>query len=204
MGVNARLSHGLVRGPNVFRQNRGVSPGTYGIAVADYEFHPNITGDFVQPGVGVHAHYEAASGELDWQRAEAGVAARRYWGRVSLAAHVDAGLVTGTATPPQTLFELGGDASLPGYDYKEFVGDRAALFRTFSSYRFSVLERPMRFWRNFVIPGLSPGVAVKAQGAWTEVPRSQRRMRFVCLAPHPAGRPYRGALAAYARRSAED
>jgi hypothetical protein len=165
----ARLSHGLVRGPNPFRQNRGVSSGNYGIAVADFELHPNVTGDFVQPGVGGHAHYEVASGELDWQRAEVGVAVRRYWGRVSLAAHVDAGLVAGRAPPPQTLFEVGGNVAIPGYDYKAFAGDRAALFRTFASYRFAALERPMRVWRNIVIPGLSPGVAVTTQGAWTEI-----------------------------------
>jgi hypothetical protein len=58
---------------------------------------------------------------------------------------------------------------LPGYEYKQFAGDRAALFRSFASYRFSRWRRPIHFWRNYLLPGLAPGLAVSAQGGWTEL-----------------------------------
>jgi hypothetical protein len=165
----ARISQGLFRGPSGFRPNRGVASGSYAIGMADVEFHPNVTGDFVQPGVGVRVHYEGALGNLDWQRTELALSARKYFGPVSLAMHADGGVVLGERPPPQTLFELGGNEVLPGYEYKQFAGDRAALFRSFASYRFSVWRRPMHFWRNYFLPGLGPGLAVSAQGGWAEL-----------------------------------
>ncbi len=165
----ARLEHGLLRGATSFRANRGAAGGRYALVQADVELHPNVTGDFVQPGVGMRVHYEGATGQLDWQRIEIGLSARRYWGPISVSAHADAGTVLGAAPPPQTLFELGGNAALPGYDYKQFVGNRAALFRTFAGYRFGILDRPMHAWKNYVVPGINPGIGASAQGGWTEI-----------------------------------
>jgi hypothetical protein len=166
---HARLSYGLFHGGGAFLPNRGVAPGRYALGTADVELHPNVTGDFVTPGIGLRAHYEAASGDLQWQRAELGLSARQYLGPLSLTAHADGGVLLGSNPPPQQLFELGGIETLPGYDYKEFAGDRAALFRTFASYRFRKWERPTHVWRNFFLPGVSPGLAVSAQGGWTEI-----------------------------------
>jgi hypothetical protein len=168
-GEHSRLSYGLFHGRSAFRQNRGVAEGRYVLGSAELEIHPNVTGDFVTPGVGLRAHYEAASGDIDWQRAELGLSARRYLGPLSVSAHADGGMLLGANPPPQQLFELGGDQTLPGYEYKQFAGDRAALFRTFASYRFRVWERPIHVWRNYFLPGVSPGVAVSAQGGWTEL-----------------------------------
>ena len=67
------------------------------------------------------------------------------------------------------LFEIGGYESLPGYDYKEFVGDRAAIFRMFASYRIGILQRPWRFRSGLMIPGISPGVGASIHGGWTEL-----------------------------------
>jgi hypothetical protein len=162
----ARLAHGLLS-RLAFLPNRDAANGHYVISIADVELHPNVTGDFVQPGVGLRTHYEIGSGDLNWQRVELGLSGRYYLGPVALAAHGDAGIVGGRQPPPQRLFTLGGDASLPGYAYDAFTGDHAALFRTFASYRFKIWERPVRVFRNFFAPGLSPGLAVSAQGGWT-------------------------------------
>ncbi|HEY4217783.1 MAG TPA: hypothetical protein VGM67_11645 [Gemmatimonadaceae bacterium] len=175
---HARLSQGLFRGSG-FRPNRGASPGGYAIGMADFELHPGVRGEFVQPGIGVRAHYEAAAGTLSWQRLELGVSARRYVGPLTLTASADGGMLFGQTLPPQQLFELGGNESLPGYDYKQFAGDRAALFRSFISYRLPVLRRPFRV-RRFLLPGLAPGFAVGAQGGWTEI-SSDRAQRAVDL-----------------------
>jgi hypothetical protein len=164
----ARLEHGLISATS-FRFNRGARAGSYAIGIADFEWHPNVTGDYVQPGLGAHAHYEAASGDLAWQRLELRLSARRYWGPVSFAGHADGGLLLGGNPPPQQLFELGGNELLPGYAYKQFAGDRAALLRSFASYRFGIWQKPVHFIRNYYLPGLSPGVAASIQGGWSEI-----------------------------------
>lgn len=162
----SRLTRGLF-GADDFRPNRGIADGGYAIGSVDLELHPNVTGDFVAPGVGAHVHQEAGAGALDWQRTEVGLSARQYYGSISLAAHLDGGLVTGNV-PPQRLFELGGSETLPGYDYKAFAGDRAAVFRSYASYRFGFFKRPIRV-RNFFLPAFDPGLGASLQGGWTEL-----------------------------------
>jgi hypothetical protein len=174
-GERTRISRGLF-GTTDFRQNRGAVDGTSLMSIADIELHPNVSSEFVQPGVGSRVHFEAGSGDLDWTRTEIELFARRYLGPISLAASASGGLVASDAPPPQRLFELGGDESLPGYEYKQFAGDRAALFRLFTSYRFGIWQRPKRVWRNFLIPGLSPGIAASVQGGWTELSSSAARI----------------------------
>jgi hypothetical protein len=165
--ATAHIEHGLFSTGKRFRPNRGMLEGRYTLGTLDLELHPNVTGDFVSPGVGARAHYEVGRGDLRWDRLELGLAARHYWGPLSVAAHADAGVVLGNTLPPQQLFELGGAVLLPGYDYKAFAGDQAALFRAFASYRFPVWKRPVRVWQHFFIPGLSPGIATSVQGGWT-------------------------------------
>ena len=54
------------------------------------------------------------------------------------------------APHPQQLFEMGGAAGLPGFDYKEFAGDRAALTRVRLTWPLPFLRTPI-----VVKPGLS-------------------------------------------------
>lgn len=176
----SRLTKGLF-GSSPFRQNRGVTNGNYGIALLDVELHPNVTGDNVQPGVGARVHYESARGGLSWDRAELALSAQRYWGPVVLSAHADGGMVFGDVIPPQQLFELGGYQSLPGYAYKEFAGDRAALFRGFASYTLPLWRAPKRAIRNIVLPGLAPGFAAGISGGWTELSSAAARQAVAGL-----------------------
>ena len=168
----ARLEHGLFGRQNSFRLNRGIVEGRYAIGSIDVELHPNVTGDFVQPGIGARLHYEHATGDIDWRRAELTVSTRRYVGPFSFAMHADGGVVLGAVPPPQTLFELGGNELLPGYEYKQFAGDRAALLRMFASYRTNLWKRPIRFIRNLYLPAFNPGFAVSAQAGWSELSSS--------------------------------
>lgn len=166
----ARLVRGaFAAGSQTFRPNRNALAGGYGLARLDVEWHPNVAADFVEAGVGARLHFEAAAGQLAWQRAGAEVRARQYWGPVTASAQLDAGVVTGRVIPPQQLFEMGGFQSLSGYSYKAFAGDRAALFGSFVSYVLPVWHTPHRVWRWFTIPGLAPGFAVGAEGGWTEL-----------------------------------
>ena len=165
----ARLSQGLISTAGGFRPNRGVTAGDYSFGSLTAEFHPSVTGDYLRPGVGARLHYEYATGDLQWQRAELGLSAREYAGPVSLGAHADFGAVLGDHPPPQQLFELGGNELLPGYRFKQFAGDRAALFRTFAGYRFGVWRKPIPLIRGVFIPGVSPGVVASVQGGWTGI-----------------------------------
>lgn len=164
----ARLAQGWIGGGS-FRPNRGALSGTYGLAMVDAEFHPGLSGDFVQPGVGARLHVESARGELTWQRFEVSVSGRENVGSVSLSAEAQGGVVTGAVIPPQQLFELGGSSTLPGYDYKQFAGDRAALFRGFAGYVLPIWRAPRRVWRTLFIPGFAPGIAAGIEGGWTQI-----------------------------------
>ena len=165
----ASIAHGLFSSGTRFRANRGVYTGTSGRAGVELEFHPNVSGEFVSPGIGARLRVDAAFGDLDWTRAELRIAARQYVGPLSLITEVNGGVLVGSNPPPQRLFELGGNESLPGYDYKQFVGDRAALFRTFLSYRLGLWKRPMRVWRDIMLPGVAPGIGLSLQGGWSEL-----------------------------------
>jgi hypothetical protein len=191
-----RILRGLF-GAEDFRFNRGVDEGTSMVYSADVELHPNVSGEFVQPGLGAWAHAEAGRGDLDWTRSELRLTGRKYFGPVSVVAQAEGGLVSGSSPPPQQLFELGGDQSLPGYDYKEFVGDRAALFRVFGSYRLNIWQRPRRVWRNFLMPGVSPGIATSVQGGWSELssPGAIAAARRLTPFGLPIARPTDGARA---------
>ena len=184
----ARLSSGWIGG-GAFRPNRGALPGTYAIAVADAEYHPGLSGDFVQPGLGARLHVESARGELSWRRVDLSIAGREYLGPVSLTAEAQGGAVTGSVIPPQQLFEVGGSATLAGYDYKQFAGDRAALFRGFAGYLLPIWRTPRRVWRNLFIPGLSPGFAAGIEGGYTRVSNAAASAALVALGSTASGAP---------------
>ena len=184
----ARLRHGIFS-TRAFEPNRGASSGRYAKASADLEWHPSVTGDFLRPGVGARVHYELADGQLAWRRLEAGLAARHYLGNLSLVMHTDAGAVFGAVLPPQTLFELGGTESLPGYSYKEFAGDRAVVFRSFASYRLGFWEKPIHAGRTLMLPGLSPGIVTSVEGGWSELSSDAARRAAIELGTTQTGEP---------------
>jgi hypothetical protein len=179
--VAARLTHGPIRRSVLFLPNRHARSGSYGLVSLNYELHPNVSGEFVAPGIGGTLYIEGAAGNLSWVRAEASVSARRYLGPLTLAARLDGGALHSSEPPPQTLFELGGAiARLSGYRYKEFAGDRAAVFRSFATYSFPVFRSPYRLGR-FLIPGLTPGIGAGIDGGWTALSSEAARMAVLAL-----------------------
>ena len=167
--VAAALTHGPIVRSRSYLPNRHARNGKYVLGALGYEFHPNVTGELLQPGLGAAIRVEGATGELEWSRADASIAARRYLGPVTIAARGDAGIVVSKDPPPQTLFELGGiNGRLSGYEYKEFAGDRAAVGRAYASYGFPVLRAPYRLGR-WLIPGISPGIATGIDAGWSEL-----------------------------------
>jgi hypothetical protein len=151
-----------------FRLNRGIEEGSYFRSVADLQINPQVSGMFVDRGVGAQLHYERADGNLKWQRIEARLAARRELGPFQLYARGDAGIIPGKPVP-QALFEIGSEQGLSSYGYKEFAGDRAAIIRTNLGYTLPILRAPIRLPSQLILPGLAPGIAAGVHGAWTEI-----------------------------------
>lgn len=163
----ARMSHGPF-GAGEFRINRASDNGRYFRGAATLELHPDVTGLFLEPGAGLVASYEIGRGQLDWQRAELTLSARRGVGELTVTGRARGGIVLGSDIPPQQLFELGGEGALPGYAYKQFAGDRAAVAGVLASYTLPLFRRPMRIVRSLVVPGFSPGLDLGIQSGWAE------------------------------------
>ncbi len=179
--VKQNISQGLyVAKGSGFRPNRGIRAGNYFRSVGSLEINPQVSGLFVDRGVGLSLSYDRADGDLRWQRLEARTAARREIGPFQLYARGDVGTLLGTPAP-QVMFELGGDLGLSGYDYKEFAGDRAALVRAVLGYTLPVLRAPIRLPNALVLPGLAPGVAAGIHGGWTEISSDAARRALLEL-----------------------
>jgi hypothetical protein len=151
------------------RINRGVDAGQYARTVLTYDWRPDVSGEFLRPGVGGRVLYERGDGQLQYQRLEARVAARENWGRWTLALRADGGLLVSDAPPPQQLFEMGSLQGLPGYEYKEFAGTRAVLARGSLMYRLPILEAPIVALPRWWLPGLGPALTVAVQAGRAEV-----------------------------------
>ncbi len=171
--ARAALDYGIFRGDSAFRPNRGVDEGDYGQVVAELLLNPNAAAEFLRPGLGAVLRWEVGRGGLDYSRTDVRVTARRYAGDWTFAARGDAGAVFGATLPAQQLFELGGSARLSGYDYKEFVGDRAAIVAGEAMWTSPFLRAPivvsLPFVRRLVLPGASPALSVGAQSGWTSL-----------------------------------
>ena len=164
--VRARLKRGLFAGDSAFRENRGADGGRYLRAAATIEYRPDVNAEFLRPGVGAALRYERGDGDLEWQRMEARLVARRNWRRLTYAARADAGVVLADAPPPQQLFELGQNQNLPGYAYKEFAGDRAAVLRLLAMYTTPFFSSPIRLGSWMVLPSPAPALSAGVQSGW--------------------------------------
>ena len=150
-----------------FRELRPVQEGSYAHLLVRASAGGTSGGEFLTPGLSAGVTWELARGELDWQRLEGLVRARRQRARWSLAGEVHGGFVRADRPPPQTLFELGSmSARLPGFEYKAFSGDRAAVGALQVMYLPPLLEAPLRFGR-FFLPAVAPSPSVELHAGWT-------------------------------------
>ncbi len=176
-----RLEHGFVRdravaanltesllagyGPD-FRVNRPATDGDYRKTAATLEWRPDVSLEFLRPGVGARLYYERADGGLAYQRLEGRFTARTNRGPLTFGARLDAG-ITSPDAPPQQLFELGRNQNLLAYDYKEFAGDQAAVGRAQALWRSSIWGAPVRLTQRLWLPPVAPAIALTAQAGWT-------------------------------------
>jgi hypothetical protein len=141
------------------RENRNIAEGSYFRTRAVFELNPTVSPIFAQDGIGFRGELEYGTGDLDYTRVEARVAMRKRLSPFIFIGRVHAGAVFADHPPPQQLYELGGPAGLPGYEYKEFAGDRALLFRTRITYPLPMLDTPIRIGKGVTLPSLSPAIS---------------------------------------------
>jgi hypothetical protein len=177
-GLRARLEAGwaddrvvtntLSRNPfrTEYLPNRGIDAGNYLRTAFTLAWRSDANAEYMRPGFGATLGYLRGDGQLNFQRLDLRLSTRHNAGRWTFASRLDGGLVLGSP-PPQQLFELGSTEGLPGYDYKQFAGDQAVLFRTLAMYRLNMLTAPIRLARFYWLPALAPALAVSAQSGWT-------------------------------------
>lgn len=171
-----------------FRPNRSVQEGSYARSALTLEYRPDVSLEFLRSGLGARFYYERADGELDYQRAEARLTLRTNQGPLSLGARLDLGL-TDPEAPPQQLFELGQNQNLPGYDYKEFAGDQAAVFRALALWRLPFLGAPVRLTNRLWLPPVAPSVAFSVQSGWSRASTPSALATIGLLGSVPTGHP---------------
>jgi hypothetical protein len=172
--ARVHMARALV-GRGRFHDNRMVLEGRYARTALTIDWRPDINGDLMRMGYGGRAYYERGDGDVDYQRVEMRGAMRWNRGRLTVAARGDVGQVFGRVIPPQQVFELGSSEALPGYGFKEFAGDRAALLRGIVMYRLNVWDVPLPITRRLWLPGPSPALSVGIQAGWTEITTSAAR-----------------------------
>lgn len=143
-----------------------VEEGDYWVGRATLERHGGATGFGVGTGTSLRLHGEAAAGELDWTRVEAGLRVGRVLGRVSVDGRVDGGVLFSSDPPPQRLLELGRYSGLPGYAARAFAGDRAVVGQAAVGYTLPLLRRPMGSGA-FLLPAVAPAPTVILRAGWT-------------------------------------
>lgn len=167
--VRQNISQGLfVAKDQGFRPNRGIREGSYFSSAASVELNPDVSGLFVNRGVGLRLLYSGADGEISWHRLEARTAVRRELGPFQLFGRADVGTLLGDPVP-QAMFEIGSAEGLSAYGYKQFAGDRAALARAVVGYTLPFLRAPMRLPSRLILPGIAPGLAAGIHAGWTDV-----------------------------------
>jgi hypothetical protein len=163
--AQARLTRGLLGGVAPFRPNRGVDAGSYVRSAFIAEWNPAVNAAAMTTGVGAMLRTDLAAGALDWHRTTLRVNARADAGPMAYALRLDGGLLTSRNAPAQQLFELGGGRAFPGYDYKEFAGDRALAAHARALYRLPILRAPVTVMGCTCLTSPAPAVAVTLHAA---------------------------------------
>lgn len=184
--VRAALERSPVRLGQPFRDNRVATSGDYLRSAAILEWRPDVTLEFLRTGLGARVLYERGDGQLAYQRAEGRFTARTNRGPLAFGARLDVG-VTSPDAPPQQLFELGQNQNLPGYGYKEFAGDQAAVLRGQVLWRLGVLGAPIRLTQRLWLPPIAPGIAFGAQAGYTRASTANALATVTALGSVPTG-----------------
>ncbi len=150
-----------------FRENRNITEGSYWRTRAVLDWNPDVSPLFAQDGIGLKAEVENGTGDLDYTRVEGRIVVRKSFNRVFFIAKLHGAALLSDNPPPQQLFEMGGPVGLPGYEYKEFAGNRAALFRVRLTYPLTMLDSPLRIG-SIILPSIAPALSIGYQAGFAK------------------------------------
>ena len=157
-----RIPNGILHFDSAFRTNRPVTAGRYLHYATGIELHPNVSGEFLEPGVGAGLWLDGGVGALRWQRVETRWTLRQTRGAWSYGGRMQAIALFTQQMLPQQLVEFGENEGLNGYAYTEFGGDRAMLARAGVAYQLPFLRAPIRSnlanRSTVLLPGLAPAL----------------------------------------------
>ncbi len=186
-GDRARLRKGvfpssLLMSDSLFRPNRGVLKGDYVRGAVVVAYNPGVDAGLVGPGIGARVRYEAAAGQLAWQRVDARVTVNHTAGPFLVGARLDAGVVVASRIPPQQLFEIGYTEGMLAYDYKAFGGNQAAVLQEQIRYALPFWRAPLRI-EGVILPSPAPTLTLEVQHGWAAASTLAARQALVALGP---------------------
>jgi len=135
---------------------------------AEVAWHPRISAHFAEPGVGASALWEHGNGSQSYDRVQAYAIGRANWKRFIFALVGNVGAVYSANPPTQQLILFGGPGSLPGYDWDQFGGDRAAVIRWMVNIPLPFLAQPIPLGPKASLPALAPSISIRAYAGVSE------------------------------------
>lgn len=145
-----------------------VDPGTYFRSRLSLIWREDISSHFARPGIGAQVYLENGQGDFQYTSVNA-----RLVGRANAAGLVFSfvgygGIATApTMLPTQQLFLIGGDFTLPGYDFDQFGGSRALLLTGQVGYVLPFLKRPIPVSKKLALPAINPNINLISYVGWT-------------------------------------
>jgi hypothetical protein len=151
------------------RPNRGIYTGTYFRTLATLDVNPDISSQFVRQGWGFQLQYDGGVGDLNYSRIQGRAVGRKDFSRAYIVGVIQAGTTLGDSIPPQQLFEVGGAVGLPGYEYKQYAGNKGVLGRVRLTIPIPLFTLGGPLNRALSIPTSQPSISFGYQGAWTSI-----------------------------------
>jgi len=131
-------------------------------------WHARISAHFAEPGIGASALWEHGNGSQSYDRVQAYAIGRANWKRFIFALVGNVGAVYSANPPTQQLILFGGPGSLPGYDWDQFGGDRAAVIRWMVNIPLPFLAQPIPLGPKASLPALAPSISIRAYAGVSE------------------------------------
>jgi len=148
--------------------NPVVDVGTYFRSRVSLIWREDVSSHFARPGIGAQVYLENGQGDFRYSSVNARLVGRANAAGLLFSFVGYGGAVTApTAIPTQQLFLIGGDFTLPGYDFDQFGGSRALLLTGQVGYVLPFLKRPIPVGKKLALPAINPNINLISYVGWT-------------------------------------
>ena len=148
--------------------NPVVDVGTYFRSRLSLIWREDISSHFARPGIGAQVYLENGQGDFRYTSVNARLVGRANAAGLLFSFVGYGGAVTApTFIPTQQLFLIGGDFTLPGYDFDQFGGSRALLLTGQIGYVLPFLKRPIPVGKKLALPAINPNINLISYVGWT-------------------------------------